>query len=129
MKKHYKITAEQKAQLEALRLQFLDLGDEKSAGMLGGVLTLPEVPRTVKELLDEMADERDNWTPRTNPDGTLHQSTLKVAGERFRCSCGCNVFHQPNDKDLSRYACNACGAEWFRAQVLAAAPTPSKGEA
>lgn len=56
--------------------------------------------------------ERKHWTPRKYADGTLYQSTLKVTGKPFRCECGCNVFHQPNDKDLSRYACNGCDAEY-----------------
>jgi hypothetical protein len=32
---------------------------------------------------------------------------LKVGGKPFRCHCGCNVFHRPEDR-LDAYECNAC---------------------
>jgi DNA-directed RNA polymerase subunit RPC12/RpoP len=46
------------------------------------------------------------------PDGKLHQFLLSVAGKGFRCACGCNVFHKPDDQDLCRYKCNSCGEEF-----------------
>jgi len=49
------------------------------------------------------------------PDGKLHQFLISIAGERFRCECGCNVFHQPDDQELTRYKCNSCGDEFITA--------------
>lgn len=48
-------------------------------------------------------------------DGKLHQFLLCIAGERFRCECGCNVFHKPDDQELTRYKCNSCGDEFITA--------------
>lgn len=42
-------------------------------------------------------------------DGSLHNFTPRIDGKMFRCSCGCNVFHKPNKKDLDLYKCNGCG--------------------
>jgi hypothetical protein len=52
--------------------------------------------------------------PLLHPDGSLHQFMLKVGGSHFRCECGCNVFHKPDDTDLELYECNSCG-NWYRA--------------
>lgn len=36
---------------------------------------------------------------------------LRVAGKRFRCSCGCNVFQHPEgEPDI--YRCNSCNKEY-----------------
>ena len=51
--------------------------------------------------------------PLLHPDGGLHQFMLKVGGKHFRCECGCNVFHKPDDADLELYECNSCG-NWYR---------------
>ena len=50
--------------------------------------------------------------PLLKPDGKLHQFLLSISNRRFRCECGCNVFHIPDDQELSRYKCNSCGAEF-----------------
>ncbi|SOY65634.1 conserved hypothetical protein [Cupriavidus phytorum] len=34
---------------------------------------------------------------------------LRVGGKPFRCHCGCNVFHHPEDMPRA-YECNACEA-------------------
>jgi hypothetical protein len=52
-------------------------------------------------------------TPLRHPGGSLHQFTLKDMGNPFRCECGCNVFHKPDDTDLDLYECNGCG-DWYR---------------
>lgn len=36
---------------------------------------------------------------------------LRVAGKRFRCSCGCNVFQHP-EGEPTVYRCNACGTQY-----------------
>lgn len=41
---------------------------------------------------------------------------LTVGGKAFRCECGCNVFHHPDDEDWSIYACNACRHEYVAQQ-------------
>jgi hypothetical protein len=50
--------------------------------------------------------------PVRNADGSLHELTLKVAGKPFRCQCGCNVFHQPDNTDAALVQCNACGNQF-----------------
>lgn len=50
--------------------------------------------------------------PVRDSDGSLKQSLLTVNGTRFRCACGCNVFHQPDDTDLTLYECNACEQQY-----------------
>ena len=45
-------------------------------------------------------------------DGSIKNSTLKIAGKPFRCSCGCNVFHQPDATRPEIYECNACET-WY----------------
>lgn len=47
--------------------------------------------------------------PVLDKEGKLENFILKVAGERFRCSCGCNVFHKPDSTRQELYECNACG--------------------
>lgn len=47
--------------------------------------------------------------PVRHPDGRLWEFVIPVeGGGHFRCSCGCNVFHKPNDKRLELFQCNAC---------------------
>lgn len=45
-----------------------------------------------------------------NSDGTLQNTTLHIKGESFFCSCGCNVFHQPDSTKPGSYQCNSCVA-------------------
>ena len=47
--------------------------------------------------------------PLLQPDGTLHQFTLHIAGKAYRCTCKCNVFHKPDRMNLDLYECNPCG--------------------
>ena len=35
---------------------------------------------------------------------------LKVAGEKFRCACGCSVFHHIDDDQI--FICNSCESEY-----------------
>lgn len=51
-------------------------------------------------------------TPVKLPDGSVQNFTLKLEGKPYRCSCLCNVFHKPDDTNLSIYKCNACGTEF-----------------
>jgi hypothetical protein len=39
---------------------------------------------------------------------------IKVAGKRFFCDCGCNVFTKLDDDDElgTFYKCNGCGVMW-----------------
>lgn len=46
--------------------------------------------------------------PVRDEDGALKQTMLKVNGKRFRCECGCNVFHQPDSTRPHIYECNGC---------------------
>ena len=40
----------------------------------------------------------------------MESHILKVGGKHFRCSCGCNVFHDVGVKGL--YICNACSSQY-----------------
>lgn len=46
--------------------------------------------------------------PLRHEDGTLVQKMLTVGGRPFRCQCGCNVFHHPNELRGDLYECNSC---------------------
>lgn len=35
---------------------------------------------------------------------------LKVGGKKFRCQCGCNVFHHIDDDEI--FVCNSCKYEY-----------------
>lgn len=35
---------------------------------------------------------------------------LKVDGQKFRCQCGCNVFHHIDDDEI--FVCNSCDSEY-----------------
>lgn len=48
----------------------------------------------------------------TLPNGELENFTIRVEGERFHCSCGCNVFHKPDKKYQELYECNGCEARY-----------------
>lgn len=55
-----------------------------------------------------------NRTPILSEDGFVKNTMLYVDGSRtsYRCECGANIFHQPDDKEPERYKCNSCGAEY-----------------
>lgn len=67
---------------------------------------------TVFDITQQGAGMCAPTNPIRNEDGSLHQSTLKVGGQRFRCACGCNVFHQPDDRRPETYQCNSCDARF-----------------
>jgi hypothetical protein len=50
--------------------------------------------------------------PVLNEDGTLKNFMFKEAGRSFRCACGGNVFHQPDDARLAMYRCNSCEQDY-----------------
>jgi hypothetical protein len=70
-----------------------------------------------KEQLFAIAAEITRETPSPQPvrdlDGTIHESILRVSGKSFFCTCGCNVFHQPNEEEPELYQCNGCGSQFL----------------
>ena len=44
-----------------------------------------------------------------HPDGSLWQFMPRVNGVPFRCKCGANVLHKPDETDPDLYECNGCG--------------------
>ncbi len=46
------------------------------------------------------------------PSGDIENFTVRVGGKLFRCSCGCNVFHKPDQRFPGLYECNACEARF-----------------
>ena len=46
--------------------------------------------------------------PIVDENGNIRQRMLTVGGKSFRCSCGCNVFHCPDDRNPLLYQCNCC---------------------
>lgn len=52
----------------------------------------------------------DDKLPEGWPENTVGPGkdiVLRVAGKRFRCGCGCNVFQHPKNEPTV-YQCNAC---------------------
>lgn len=56
-----------------------------------------------------MTPEVDKITPVKQ---SLEQFTVRVAGKLYRCECGCNVFHKPDDSNPDLYECNSCGSQF-----------------
>jgi len=52
-------------------------------------------------------DEYEETTP-VMKDGEIENFIIKG----FRCNCGGNVFHKPDDRDLNLYRCNSCDATY-----------------
>lgn len=50
----------------------------------------------------------DNVQPLLDDQNKLKESTLKIAGKRYFCPCGCNVFHNPDKENLDLFQCNGC---------------------
>jgi hypothetical protein len=50
--------------------------------------------------------------PVLNEDGTLKNFMIKGADRSFRCVCGGNVFHKPDDARPSMYRCNSCEEDY-----------------
>ena len=64
-------------------------------------------------LLKEYEDsEEESTEPVRNPDGSLENFMISINGKNFACSCGCNVFHKPDNTRLEIYKCNSCGHEY-----------------
>lgn len=42
--------------------------------------------------------------------GDPKQFTIRLKGRLYRCDCGCNVFHKPEEKYPNHYKCNSCGS-------------------
>jgi hypothetical protein len=86
----YKIFTDQEGKLKTLK-------DAFTLGMLVG-MSVSEEPKFAKP----------EEEPLINGDGSLYNTTLKVAGKPYRCECGCNVFHHPDKTDMDLYQCNGC---------------------
>lgn len=47
--------------------------------------------------------------PKLNQHGEIENFTVRITGEKlFRCRCGCNVFHKPDNTRPEYYQCNGC---------------------
>jgi hypothetical protein len=67
------------------------------------------MPDTTDKTRGEGTAVRDEKSqPVINDDGTLRNFMLRVGGKPYRCECGCNVFHKPDQKKVDLYECNAC---------------------
>lgn len=56
--------------------------------------------------------------PVCHPDGRLWEFVLPDEnGRYFMCSCGCNVFHKPDDRRLNLYQCNSCDSRFTATKV------------
>jgi len=58
----------------------------------------------------------EETTKRTSvmKDEKLENFTIRLPDIKgfFRCQCGCNVFHKPDDTNLNLFKCNGCGVEY-----------------
>lgn len=59
--------------------------------------------KTVSKALEEETSK--------NQKPEVPNTMITVDGKKFRCICGCNVFHKMK-KDDDIYICNACGSEF-----------------
>lgn len=52
-------------------------------------------------------------TPVCNEDGRVQEFFIRIGGIAQQCEvCKANVFHKPDDQDLTRFKCNGCGTEY-----------------
>lgn len=52
------------------------------------------------------------FNPVRSEDGKVENFMPKVNGKFFRCSCGCNVFHKPDETRPYLFECNSCET-WY----------------
>lgn len=103
------MTKEQIAVVEKTRNTLLR--DSTKAVSLNQRIEMNEVASALTALLQHV---RENECPTREmrpvlKDGTLENFILRVGGKGFRCRCGCNVFHKPDDTRMEHYQCNGCG--------------------
>ena len=67
----------------------------------------PEVVKTLRGMAEHLERKPQ---PALNPDGSIQCFMPRVGGKGFKCSCGCNVFHKPDDTKPDIFACNSCPA-------------------
>jgi hypothetical protein len=72
-------------------------------------------PGDLDEILRGFANLRTSEVSSVQPEGTpvmkdgkLENFMLKIGGKSYRCKCGCNVFHKPDDRRPDIYRCNSC---------------------
>jgi Lar family restriction alleviation protein len=65
----------------------------------------------------EAWNNRNKPKPKSEPvldkNGKIENFIMSSGGKPFRCSCGCNVFHKPDNKNLTLYECNSCHTEYI----------------
>lgn len=44
--------------------------------------------------------------------GVVENFMPRINGKSFRCACGANVFHKPDEDRPEIYECNGCG-NWY----------------
>jgi hypothetical protein len=80
------------------------------------VYTMPRASEKHAEVVVPICDrcatavsELNQTLPVLVEGGAIEMFTVNVDGGKFRCGCGCNVFHKPDRTQLSLYECNGCG--------------------
>lgn len=70
-----------------------------------------------KEKIIEAWNNRNKPKPESEPvldkNGKIENFIMSSGGKPFRCHCGCNVFHKPDNKKLTLYECNSCHTEYI----------------
>ena len=39
--------------------------------------------------------------------------TIRTGKHLFYCTCGCNVFHKPDNENVNLYQCNSCDTQYY----------------
>lgn len=123
--------------VDQLRDSSKALSSHQAAALLDSIQSMEESLNMLRRQIEAAFTPRPmraNLPPKfanavLRDDGRLHEFTLKVAGRRFFCDCGCNVFHKPDRSQTELYECNACGVRFIspstRTPLLAGHTTPA----
>ena len=91
------------------------LGDDADPSRVAGTLRrlADSADQMVSTTMTRPAEEPPGEpVPLRYADGQRKDCMIRIQGQVFRCSCGCNVFHTPDARELSVVKCNSCGAEY-----------------
>lgn len=89
------------------------IGDGLSLAMMQKIEELSEKLEKAQPITDreEYIQKEDERKP-VMKDGVLENFTVTIDGHFYRCSCGCNVYHKPDIRNLDLFKCNGCGEEF-----------------
>jgi predicted SprT family Zn-dependent metalloprotease len=60
-----------------------------------------------QEVLETTRSEPETKTPK------VKNVTIRTGTHLFQCTCGCRVFHKPDNNDANLYQCNCCDKQYY----------------